>query len=353
MGVALRTFADVPPEAWDDFVFRHPQGSLYHGSPWQSLLRQTFGYGEKGIVIIRDGVVCGGVALFEISGFGHTRLASSPFRDRGGILAASDADRALLVEEVRKLIRKGRYRLAVIKEEQQYPSGFVSSQGLQESSPFITTQVDLRNGSEALWRSLKNNAQGPVKQAQALGVTVRESGTERDMDIFYRLFVRTRKELGIPCFSRAFFQRILEAYVKRQTGKLFIAYKNTTPVAGILLLCFKDTVIDGYAASLAGYRDTRANDLLVWTSLAWSCAHGYRRFDFGADSEKQKGLLEFKRKWHGEQRHVYQYCVLSCPGAGEAIDSSEEKYRFARSIMRALPSWVFMRVSSLLVPGLG
>ena len=345
--------SDAVYEPWERFVESHPSGTIYHTSTWMRLLQETFGYMQKGFALLDGDRVVGGLPLFEVKGFRGKRLVSSPFRDRGGILVSPGANTELLVSEAVRTCSEGKYDFLVIKEETPLGLELMQQQGFTESSFWITTTVDLTKGSKEIWRHLKNNAQGPVKQAERAGVDVRFAESRKEMEIFYDIFFLRRKRMGIPSFSKEFFMGIWNGLCLEGKGRLLLAYQGRTPIAGILLLLHKEKVLDGYAASALGFRDARPNDLLVWRAIEWASGEGYSIFDFGADSPSQKSLLAFKRKWAGVHKPMHHYFLLNRTGAIELRDSSEGKYSLARGICRRLPASVFRAVSALTVARLG
>lgn len=338
---------------WDDFVERHPHSTIYHNSSWISLFEEVFGYKQKGFILVDGGDILGGLTLFEVGGLMKKRLVSIPFRDRGGLLVKEGIDPSFFLSEAVELLRREKYSCLVIKGEEPISPALVKRWGLKESRLWVTTQVDLTFGRDKLWKGLENNAQGPVKQAEKYGVEVYFGNSLQDMGIFYNIFLRTRKTLGIPSFPHSFFDTIWNRLCLAKKAKLLLAKKDRLPIAGMLLLLHKDMVIDGYSAYLPQFKSLRANDLLVWRSLEWAAGNGYRLFDFGADSSDQEGLLSFKRKWCGVHKTMYHYFLLDRNVRIDNMDSSQKKYRLIRKGISVLPLPVFSWISGKIVSNFG
>ena len=338
--------------AWDDFVAACPDRTPYHSAAWFEVLRRTFGYRPRGLLLSDGDDILAGLPLFEVPGWSGRRLVSSPFRDRGGVLAAPGAD-------VRPLLRKaaascrGSCRHLAIKHMARPDGAALRDEGFDQHAHWVTTRVDLRPGADALWRSLGNNARGPVKQARLAGLTVRTGRGAADLDRFHRIFVLNRRALGIPTFPALFFTEIGRRLGDRGAMRLLLAEHDGAAVAGLLLLIAGDTVIDGYAAAIPSRRDLRPNDLLVWTAIEWASQQGYATFDFGADSPHQTGLLAFKRKWHGVHHTLSDYRYSARGRAAPDDDSASGRYAMARRVMSRLPMPLFRWVSRLTVRRLG
>lgn len=340
-------------ELWDQFIEKHPGSSIYHTSSWLNLLQDTFGYSQKGLLLLDGDRVIGGLPIFEVKGFWGRRLVSSPFRDRGGLLVNQGIDPASLIKTAVNMCLDGKYDFLLIKEDRPLESNILGAQALREDRSWITTTVDLTLGREGIWKRLKNNAIGPVKQAERFGITIRFADSVKDIKIFYSIFLKNRRRLGIPAFSEKFFIEMWNKIFLKEKAKLLIAQKNDVSIGGMIVFLHKNIVIDAYAASNSEYRALRSNDLLVWKALEWSINNGYTVFDFGADSHYQKNLLAFKRKWIGIHKPMCYYFLLNKTQNINMMDSSDKRYLLIRKIVSRLPLPIFRILSDLSVSHFG
>jgi serine/alanine adding enzyme len=343
-------------KAWDEYVRQHPHSTIYHTSAWLSLLQEAFGYTAHSLLMVDRGKIIGGLPLWGVKGFGEKRLVSSPFRDRGGVLTESGRDPSPLINGAITLCTQKRYSHLLLKQDEALDSTIASRDQLDETKYWVTTRIDLSPGPDSLWKGLKNNAIGPVKQARKSGVTVRAATRLEDMSSFYRVFLANRKKLGIPCFAPGFFSGMWLKLCEENLARLFLAEKGGRTLAGILLLLHRETVIDGYAASLPDFYELRPNDLLVWEAIQWAAQAGYHVFDFGADSPKQKGLLAFKKKWggvHYPMHHYFYFRNRRSHGSMRILDSSEMKYSRIRNVLSRLPTPLFQLISRMVVSRFG
>jgi hypothetical protein len=92
---------------------------------------------------------------------------------------------------------------------------------------------------------------------------------------------------------------------------------------------------------------------MIWHSIEWAVGQGFRSYDFGADSPRQTGLLQFKKKWGGIQHPMFSYYFLNGTDALPDFDSSSPAYSLARKAWAKLPvpmckllgSWVTRQLS--------
>ena len=50
----VKTYEPDMREAWDDFVRRHPEGTVYHTRAWQDVVENCFGYPAWQLVAVGD-----------------------------------------------------------------------------------------------------------------------------------------------------------------------------------------------------------------------------------------------------------------------------------------------------------
>jgi hypothetical protein len=337
---------------WDQFVSETPNSTFYHQSEWFHILEDVFRYKQRGFIQLIDGKIVGGLPLFRVNRFIGNAIVSSPFRDRGGVLCLPGINPGCLLEQAMKY-DDFHTNYILIKQMNEFDGNVSMDFPVVKSTNFITTQVDLRNGSKAIWKKLDNNAQGPVKQALKKGVEIVIGDKPADMISFYKIFRKNRKLLGIPSFSVTFFLKLWDTLNASGKMCLMLAKLGEKTLAGLILLLHKNIVIDGYAASIHEHRHYRANDLLVWSAIEWACKREYGAFDFGADSKLQKNLLSFKKKWGGKQSPVYHYYLIKKTHRLPNDDSSSPKYIFFRKVLSMLPTPVFSLISNHTVSRFG
>lgn len=336
---------------WDRFVDSIQGSTFYHQSSWFKILEDVFGYRQVGFIQLDGKEIVGGLPLFKVRKLVSSGIVSSPFRDRGGVLCLPDSPRRFLLgHAAHHFCDRAKYIL--VKQFHELNDADFNNLNYIKNNDWVTTRTALNQPVDSIWKKLKNNAQGPVKQAKKKGMAVRSAESVRAMDVFYDIFSVNRMNLGIPTFPKSFFKSLWQQMYPAQKIRLVLAEKSGKAVAGILLLLHQDTVIDGYAASLPQYRDYRANDLLVWESIKWASENGYQYFDFGADSIHQKNLLAFKKKWNGQHKKVIYYYYTKSRKIPN-LDSSSSRYELPRKIMKKLPPAVYRNVSRLLVSKFG
>ena len=94
---------------------------------------------------------------------------------------------------------------------------------------------------------------------------------------------------------------------------VFLARVDSSAIATLALLMFKDVLICWYTGSLREYSSYRASDLLFWHASEWGRVNGFRTLDFGGAGRPghDYGVRKFKEKFgdeivnHGRYIHIH------------------------------------------------
>jgi uncharacterized protein len=107
--------------------------------------------------------------------------------------------------------------------------------------------------------------------------------TEADWDFFYRCYERTYLEHGNPPYlTRDFFRRM--ARTMPENWLLFIAERKGHPIASSLIAIDDKAAYGRYWGALERV-DCLHFEACYYQPLAWCIAHGYQRFEGGAQGE--------------------------------------------------------------------
>src|SRR5258708_3813934 len=65
-GTQVRPYENALETAWDDYVHRHPSGTLFHLTAWKRAIEKTFGYEPRYLVVEDRGKIRGVLPLFLV-----------------------------------------------------------------------------------------------------------------------------------------------------------------------------------------------------------------------------------------------------------------------------------------------
>ncbi len=141
-----------------------------------------------------------------------------------------------------------------------------------------TLLLDLTQRSETLLRQMRRTTRNNIRQAEGLGIRVRE-GTLADMSIFSDLMERTARRQEFVARPLAYYISMWTSLNPAHHIKLFLAEYQGEPISSLLVIPFGDTVMVE-AVGWSGPRSRlRPNELLLWKGIEWAKNEGYRQFD--------------------------------------------------------------------------
>lgn len=340
--------------AWDDYVYRHPQATLYHLFGWRHVINRT--YGHDGYYLLASDCSHG----FERTDFGsasrlHERvvgvlplihmkhilfgnsLISMPFLDFGGVLADDgEVESRLLLEAVRLGIELKVNRIELRHVQPVSSLGQIDNrQDLQRlhrplrvftRTHKVRMLLPLPASSDGLMGSFKSKLRSQIRKPVKEGLVPRVGGAEL-LEDFYRIFKAGMRDLGSPVHSKELMRSVLQEFPDQ--SRIVAVYKDEKPLAASLVIGFRDTLENPWASSLREYVRFSPNMLLYMRMLQHACDSGFAYFDFGRSSPDE-GTYNFKKQWGAKQHSLYwHYISLD----GRPVDTGNtEKSRFKKII---------------------
>lgn len=309
------------PIRWNEFIKNHPESTYYHLYEWKWCLESTYSIETLYLEAIDDNKIVGvfPVALAGLKVFLHIAV-SLPFCNYGGpLVILKDVENAL-INKAKNIIRS-RYRnvkgieLRKIKREPK------------SQSNFVTMIRELLNNSEVLWKTLRTKERNQVRKAEKSGLKIRYG--KEYLDEFYQIYAKNMHRLGTPVHSKRWFSHILDT-MDDQTD-LITVWLESTPIAGMLIFKFKDSISDPYASTLKGYNPLCPNALMYWGALKFGCENGFKYFDFGRSSVGSS-TFKFKKHWGGHSVPLnYEFISFG----NKPNLTSENKYTESKALLAA------------------
>ena len=296
---------------WDDLVARHPLASAFHNCGWLEALSRTYGY-EPFVLTsapvnqpLKDGVVFCRVSSW-ITG---TRLVSVPFSDHCDPLLNDLADLTEFSSWLRLKRDSERYKYIEIRPLSQIADG---DGQFQLSQSYCFHELDLTPSLEQIFRKLhKDSLQRRIQRAEREGLLYEVGRSERLVKEFYRLLLITRRRHQLLPQPRLWLKNLIECM--GDNIEIRVAQKESTPIAAMLTLRHRASVIYKYGCSDEKFHHLGAMPFLFWKLIEESKTSGAEKIDFGRSDLNQQSLIAFKDKFGTTKRvlHYYRYPKLA------------------------------------------
>jgi CelD/BcsL family acetyltransferase involved in cellulose biosynthesis len=335
--------ATLPIDApdWKQFVRSQPGALGYHNPAWALMLADCYGFQPFALALFEGGTILAGLPVVETRTLrGRRRWISLPFTDHCPPLAVTESASRELAARLDRFRRHASVERLDVHAHISGPSTFIHRAA-------FTHTVDLTPGNESLFAALdRSQVQRGIKRSRRDGVTIRRVEHERDLtEIFYDLHLQTRRRHGIPVQPRRFFKLLWERILAPGDGFLTLAYSGRTPVAGTVFLIGRETVTYKYNASLPEFWRERPNHALIWHSMEWACANGFRTYDFGLTDFPNSGLRKFKQGWAAHEEILHRSVIADEALPSRSTDGLPE--RALGAVIRRGPLWLCQSVGEL------
>jgi hypothetical protein len=290
------------PQAWDDFVDQANNGTLFHRLSYLAYHGEAFEKDSHHLAWIQGGAIRAVMPLAILDEDG-VRVARSPYgASYGGIVVPLELSlnhAQELVESLLDSLRgQGVHKLIVVPppslnfaRPHDYLNFWMIKHGATCPSAELTSYIEI---NEEPLDTFTYSAVKAVRKAKANEVSIEES---RDIEAFYEILAANRQKFGAtPTHSLEDIQWLLHRLPEHI--KLFMAYKDRTPIAGSLVFRVnRHVILDFYWAHRDEYQELRPVNLLVYEITRWAHRNGFHIFDFGTQTINmvpQEGSTRFK-----------------------------------------------------------
>jgi FemAB-related protein (PEP-CTERM system-associated) len=340
--VTVRTLDRSSLGDWEHFVQQHPNATFFHRPGWKRVIEESFGARCYFLQAWCSGQTTGVLPLVHMRSrlFGDA-LVSSAYGVYGGSIALDQQSITALDTAAEELGKK----LDVDYVEYRYrtPSG----QSREMKSSLYATFRKVIGGPDNL-SFVPRKRRASVRKAQSLGL---KSTITQNVDTFYSLYARNKRDLGTPVYSRAYFVKLAEVF-GNDCDIFIVNNNNDDAVCSVMVFYFRDEVLPYYSGANRKARDCAANDFMYWRLMKRAVEEGYRWFDFGR-SKTGTGSFKYKQLWGFDPHFLNYEYVLFNRSKMPDLSPLNPKYAWLTSLWKQLPLPIANRLGPLISGGLG
>lgn len=303
---------------WEKALEAFPEATPFHSSAWLRVLAETYAFRPLGLLARRGDAVVGCLPLVEAKTWLTPRRGIAlPFTDECRILGDAAARGALVARALAEGAARG-WRHCEFRD----PAA------MDETAPahdeFFGHELRLESDPEAVFARLDGAVRQAVRKGQRGGLSVEFSAGPEAMRDYYFLHCLTRQRHGTPPQPFAFFSNLQRLVLATGGGQIVSARTGGRAVAAAVYLHRGRNALYKFGASDDAFQSLRANNLVMWSAIAWYSGRGYAALDFGRTDAANAGLRRYKRSWGAAERRVryYRYdlrtkrCAAARPGGG-------------------------------------
>lgn len=312
--------------AWDDYVRAHLEGTFFHLSAWQQVLKRAFGHRCHYLLAEADGRICGVLPLAEVRSmlFGNA-LVSTPFCVYGGIVADHEAAFLALRDRACGLARElGVDLLEMRNRRRVHPTWPVKEL-------YVTFRKSILPDAEANMLAIPRKQRAMVRKGIQNELN---AGVDSSADRCYDIYSESLRNLGTPVFSRRYLRILQETF--GADCEVLTVEKAGEPVASVLSFLFRDEVLPYYGGSRSSARSLAGNDFMYWQVMERARQQGRKLFDYGR-SKRGTGSFDFKKNWGFEAEPLfYEYFLVKAKDVPN-LSPTNPKYKLFIRLWQKLP----------------
>lgn len=197
--------------------------------------------------------------------------------------------------------------------------------------PQDTLILNLGQSETRLLKEMHPKTRYNIRVAEKHKIKIRKTTAPQDIDIFWRLALKTSQRDGFRYHPKRYYQKMIEVLGKNKMAELYLAYlespklqtlnteqvqspksqirnnsateqfsnKATIPLAAIIVLFYKDTAVYLHGASDYQHRRYMAPYLLQWEAIKDAKKRGNKYYDFWGitphpENHPWAGITRFK-----------------------------------------------------------
>jgi hypothetical protein len=296
------TFNPLQDARWPGFVDRHGDSSVFHGRGWLDALHRTYGY-EPVVYSTSppEADLTNGVLFCRVSSWVTGRRLVSLHCEP---LVADLEQRTILSDAFTRMVGGDRpeSKLKYIELRPRRAESWETSDGMPSHS-FAFHVLDLRPSINELYRGIhKSTLQRRIRRAEGDSVSCEAGRSEALLNKFYRLLLLTRRRHRLPPQPIDWFRNLIACLGDHLTIR--VASKDAVPLAAVLTLSHRETMVYKYGCSDARYHYLGAMPFVLWKSIEDAKELGFARFDLGRSDYDNSGLITFKDRWGADRSEL-------------------------------------------------
>jgi FemAB-related protein (PEP-CTERM system-associated) len=327
--------------AIDAFLAAHPYTTPFHRLEWMSAV--TKGCGHKGHYLIAGDPIVAVLPLHEIHSplFGRA-LVSTGFAIGGGILTKDSDAVTSLADAAWKLAQDTSCPTLELR------GGALPAKWDQDITTYLNFARDLATDDEAELLAIPRKQRAEVRKALGNDLTIDVGRSGADCAAHYAVYAESVRNLGTPVFPRSLFEAVLDMF--GDDADILTVRKDGKPLASVLSLYHRGTVMPYWGGGTAMARSTRANDMMYFALMRHARERGCTRFDFGR-SKAGTGAAAFKHNW-GFEGVPLAYAKRSF-GKARSVNPQDPQYSRKVRLWQKLPLTIANRLGPMIARGLG
>jgi hypothetical protein len=276
------------------------KGNLFTSRKWIDVLREEYKFNIK--ILVNDNNVTPVLLFSEINDIWGDRIVSLPFCDYIEPAVIYTGELSVIFEFLRETYKD---YVITIRLHGQISDNEIGYKNIRTA---FCHRVPLNGNIDDIWKRTTYTFRKGVNKAKTANLKVTQVNSESGIDIFYHLLFKLRKnKFHILPQTKSFYLRMLDLFVKKDEGNIWMVFFNEIPVASAIVLHSGNALFDKMGVSDEEYLHLRPNNILLWEIMMYGNSIGCDYLDMGLTQNDYTGLLRFKDSLGGIRTPINFY----------------------------------------------
>lgn len=261
-------------------------------------------------------------------------MVSLPFSDHCQPLVDCEENLKLLLGALTQNQEREKWKYIELRPLASWKTGQEIQPSFAKGDEFLFHTLDLRPSLDTIFHNFhKSCVQRKIHRAERENLEYEAGRSEPLLAKFYHLLLLTRRRHQLPPQPLAWFRNLADCLGDRLAIRL--VSKDGQPIASILTLSFKNSLVYKYGCSDAKYHNLGGMPFLFWKTIQEAKALGAQEFDLGRSEVGNPGLVDFKEHLGAAgSRLVY----LRIERHRSQLSVKDWKVRFLRKALSHMPN---------------
>lgn len=270
---------------------------LFHEGVWSEVLRQGISPRSVCVLFKENGVAKCGAIGFLLGGYGvNIGYFNYPY---GGLIGT--APPASELESLLNLFAQ-EHRVCQLQLVGFPGAANFEGEGF-EFQDDRTSVLDLSGETpESLWNGYRRSRRQDIRKTKERGITIEETSDPEHVELVHDFYLQTMQRTGgLARYRKSLLQAIVAKLGPVSRARMYLARKDDTPIAGMLIV---DSLDMSHGLLLACSNEGlkhQPNKLLLHTAAESCTLKGISRLDYMPSGQSAAGVSNFKSLWGAEE----------------------------------------------------
>ena len=306
---------------YSDFLLSYDYSLFYHSTKYKDFLEDLLACESRYLLAYENNKIVAALPLMIKDGHYGKVVNSLPYYgSNGGVIGSNGSAAQVLFDEYEKFINSHNVASATVIENPLNLLGTLPVHNMKDSRIGQLTSIGgYENHEEAVFKIIDGNRR-KIRRAQKDAVTVIEDNSQ--IHFIRSVHQNEMKKRTRKFKTDDFFCKIHKHFKPREDFKIFIAYRDNQPIAGLLMFYFNQTAEYFTPVVLEQARIHQPMSLILSHALLDAMKHKFKWFNWGGTWLTQEGVHRFKKQM-GAVDYLYQYYTyVKYP---EILDKSDDE----------------------------